>query len=396
MVRTLADLVAPLTTEEFLCGGPFGQRVAHFSRRPEEVEGLFSWADLNRLLMHHRLAGNRCRLVQERTLCRRDAYTRVIPNRRGELVERLQPAGVMRLLREGATMILDAVDEMHGPIGILAENLAGELHEEVQVNAYASWGTRPAYGPHHDEHDVFVVQVAGEKRWQVFESVSDSRAGEDAVVGVTNKVFDRVIRSGDVIYLPRGWMHDVVAVDRPSLHLTIGIRVRNGLDLFTWLVGQCQDAAPFNRRLPRFSAGRERGRYIRLLRQEFDRLWETDDLLQRFFDDWDTHIPARPHFSLPWIGRDGCDELSDADYLRFSGTSWRCVRTNGAEVVIEADGGTWLLPAPAEDVLRKLSGGNRACVREIIPVGEGDAGKDRSRQLLARMVREGLLCIDTE
>jgi Cupin superfamily protein len=302
----------------------------------------------------------------------------------------------MRLLREGATMIVDAVDEMHGPIGILAENLTGELHEEVQVNAYASWGTRAAYGPHYDEHDVFVVQVAGEKRWQVFESVSDSRAGEDGVVGGTNKVFDRVIRSGDVIYLPRGWMHDVVAVDKPSLHLTIGIRVRNGLDLLTWLMGQCQDAALFNRRLPRFRAGLDRSRHIEMLRQEFERLWETDGLLQRFFDDWDTHIPARMHFSLPWIGRDGFGELSDTDYLRLSGTSWRCVRANGAEVAIEADGGTWLLPAPAERVLRRLSGGNRACVGEIIPVVEGDPGKDQGRELLTRMVREGLLYIDAE
>ena len=42
----------------------------------------------------------------------------------------------MGLLRAGATLILDAVDEMHSPIGLFAEDLARELHEEVQVNAY--------------------------------------------------------------------------------------------------------------------------------------------------------------------------------------------------------------------------------------------------------------------
>jgi hypothetical protein len=47
-------------------------------------------------------------------------------------------------LREGATLVLDAVDELQEPIERMAEALEYELRERVQVNLYAAGAPRPA------------------------------------------------------------------------------------------------------------------------------------------------------------------------------------------------------------------------------------------------------------
>jgi ribosomal protein L16 Arg81 hydroxylase len=198
-----------------------------------------------------------------------------------------------------------------------------------------------------------------------------------------------------VMYLPRGLVHDVVAVGKPSLHLTIGVRVRDGMHLLTWLLDQCRDEDPFDLRLPRFANAEERNRHVARLRKHFELLWESD-VLQRFFDHRDAHIPARTHFSLPWIGQEPLDHLQDTVRLRMNGTTWRFLRRNGAELAIETDGGTWSLPADAERVLRRVSTGDAVCVRELVAVGGNELAEDRVRYLLASMLRDGLLFIDGE
>ena len=44
-----------------------------------------------------------------------------------------------------------------------------DLGHPVQANAYATPAGAQGFAVHHDTHDVFVLQVAGEKRWLVYE-----------------------------------------------------------------------------------------------------------------------------------------------------------------------------------------------------------------------------------
>jgi len=73
-------------------------------------------------------------------------------------------------LRRGATLIIDAVDAFHEPLTALAENLERLFHVRIQVNAYAGWRHSNGFNVHWDDHDVFILQVAGRKRWTVFGS----------------------------------------------------------------------------------------------------------------------------------------------------------------------------------------------------------------------------------
>jgi hypothetical protein len=112
-------------------------------------------------------------------------------------------------------------------------------------------------------HDVFVLQVAGEKHWRIHAPVHpdplrtqpwDQHAAEVATAAAGEPVFDAVLRPGDALYLPRGYLHAATALGATSAHLTIGVHpvtrfglVESALDLVRALAA---DDAELRRSLP--------------------------------------------------------------------------------------------------------------------------------------------------
>lgn len=104
----------------------------------------------------------------------------------------------------------------------LARALELMLHQPVSTSAF--WSRAGMRAPvHYDDHDLIVVQLLGEKRWQVANSSDLPNAWRGIPPGTvelgSHTTFD--VRPGDVVYLPRGTLHSVTS-DAESLHLSIG------------------------------------------------------------------------------------------------------------------------------------------------------------------------------
>ncbi|HEX7254594.1 MAG TPA: cupin domain-containing protein, partial [Gaiellaceae bacterium] len=104
---------------------------------------------------------------------------------------------------------------------------------------------------HHDTHDVFVLQVAGEKRWLVYEPALElplKKQKYSRELGEPGQpVHDLVLRPGDMLYLPRGWLHEALTSDTDSLHLTVGVNVVTWLDAFKAALEECGGEVAFRR-----------------------------------------------------------------------------------------------------------------------------------------------------
>ncbi|MFG6461548.1 JmjC domain-containing protein [Roseateles sp. DXS20W] len=81
-------------------------------------------------------------------------------------------------------------------------------------------------GPHFDSYDVFLIQLAGRRRWRI-------GAQRDAVLrdDVPLKIIanfkpeqEFVLEAGDMLYLPPGWAHDGVAVGPGCITGSVGFR----------------------------------------------------------------------------------------------------------------------------------------------------------------------------
>ncbi|MGL5927301.1 MAG: cupin domain-containing protein [Dermatophilaceae bacterium] len=141
---------------------------------------------------------------------------------------------VLRLFADGATIVLQGLHRTWAPVTRTAYDLAADLGHPVQVNAYITPPQNQGFADHYDVHDVFVVQVSGEKRWRVRPPVleaplrtqpwTDRRDLVERAVSSPPAV-DQVLRPGDCLYLPRGWLHSAAALGGTSIHLTFGVHV---------------------------------------------------------------------------------------------------------------------------------------------------------------------------
>ena len=67
----------------------------------------------------------------------------------------------------GATIVLQGLHRMWPPLVDFTRQLVEELGHPAQVNAYVTPPSSQGFSPHYDTHDVFVLQVSGEKRWVI-------------------------------------------------------------------------------------------------------------------------------------------------------------------------------------------------------------------------------------
>ncbi|MCW2535475.1 MAG: hypothetical protein JWQ26_1174, partial [Modestobacter sp.] len=164
-----------------------------------------------------------------------------------EVADQVSSDAVLRLFAEGSTVVLQGLHRLWPPLIDFAGQLAADLGHPTQVNAYITPPSSRGFSPHYDVHDVFVLQVAGEKHWTIHEPVLadplrsqpwTDRPAEVAAAAERPPVIDTVLRPGDALYLPRGYIHSAVALGRISAHLTVGVHsvtrwgaVESALDL---------------------------------------------------------------------------------------------------------------------------------------------------------------------
>ena len=143
---------------------------------------------------------------------------------------RIDPLAVTKLFRSGVTIVLDQMQRRLPSLGELCRDLESELGVAFQTNLYVTPPHAAGFKGHYDTHDVFVLQIAGSKEWEIFESHVElpmpGQRGDknDAPPGTVTDRF--TLDAGDLVYLPRGTYHQARASDEMSLHVTLGAMVR--------------------------------------------------------------------------------------------------------------------------------------------------------------------------
>jgi hypothetical protein len=198
---------------------------------PDGFGDLFSLAAVDELLSRRGLRTPFIRLARNGEVVGERRYTR--SGGIGALVgDQVADDRVLGLFADGYTVVLQGLHRLWPPLIDFAGALTADLGHPVQINAYITPPSSQGFAAHYDVHDVFVLQVAGEKRWRIHEPVlrdplrtepwTDHRAAVEARA-TEPPVIDAVLRPGDVLYLPRGFLHAAEALGGTSCHLTVGV-----------------------------------------------------------------------------------------------------------------------------------------------------------------------------
>lgn len=211
-------LLKPVTVADFVAKYYEQRPLLLQTRAPNYYEQLLTLADFDELLSS---AGalDGVRVVHEG---RELQFARVSEANRAPSLEEIYAEH-----RRGATISLTHIHRWSSPLNVLCQRLAESFSANIQVNAYLTPPRSQGLGKHFDTHDVFVLQLHGSKKWMVggravkFPLAHQAYDKDRAAATEYDQEFELTV--GDLLYIPRGAVHQAQAIDTTSLHLTVGI-----------------------------------------------------------------------------------------------------------------------------------------------------------------------------
>lgn len=223
-VESLADLIAPVSVDEFLANY-WEKTYLHLQGdEPGRFSRYFSLREVDTWL-----ASVRSGLP--------DSILVTPPAGVNAMTERYRPReiGVDALysaFAKGSSLVLNHMEDWPSVLG-LVKALGNEFHADIGVNAYLTPRGSRTFSIHSDEHDVLILHLEGEKVWHLHEfSVLHIPIPQKKNFRFTEEWYGRTktpelaeicLRPGDVLYIPRGMPHYAVAKDSECLHLTVSI-----------------------------------------------------------------------------------------------------------------------------------------------------------------------------
>lgn len=238
------ELLHPVPLATFLAEN-LGRKPLHIPGGDESKKSaILSWSDFNRLLGQATLwRSDNLLLMRNYVAVPPEQYCHRVATPSGDIL-RPWPQKVEVFLSGGASLIANDVMSAHAPLMDLGEVFSRIFAARVTANIYCSFEGVRAFGTHFDNHDVIVVQTEGSKVWNLYENRADnpvkflpddanSRLWFEETRGAL--MSEVTLEAGDVLYVPRGWYHDALATDGPSLHVTFAISPMHGQNLLAVL-----------------------------------------------------------------------------------------------------------------------------------------------------------------
>lgn len=156
----------------------------------------------------------------------------------------VDPDKAAALYRAGGTLTWASINHYNPKVRAFTRMVAEHMCVRVDAVGFMTPAGKKGYPAHHDGVDLFIIQLSGSKRWRLWDVAEDRRA-ESASYDeerLGEPVIDRELKAGDVLYLPYGTPHQAMALDEPSLHLSIMMRPRMYRHLLEDLVSEALDS----------------------------------------------------------------------------------------------------------------------------------------------------------
>ncbi len=304
LLNSVSDIIAPIELNRFISEYWNPKKYLVIRGGPEKFAHLLTWQAINEIILgREHDASGRFRLVKNGKDISLSAVT--IPEARRfrtKKLPRLKRTLLSECLKGGAVLILNRVDDLHEPVRQIAEMIEYVFYERAYINMYAGWQSSKGFNPHWDDHDVFILQVHGEKQWTINGFSKEAplyKEAENIHAPEGEPLWSGVIHAGDLLYVPRGCWHSAEALDGPTVHLTCGLYNQTGHDLLSWLQSRLVTTEMFCRDLPRFSTEIEKQQHIQTLKCAFEALW-SDRMLQTFLEENDRMAQPHERLSFPW------------------------------------------------------------------------------------------------
>ncbi|CAD6006550.1 cupin domain-containing protein [Agreia sp. COWG] len=368
-----------------------------------DFSDLFSSEAVDELVSERGLRTPFMRMAVEGSVLSKDRFTSA-GGFGAEISDQVSSEKVLAEFAGGATIVLQGLHRTWSPIIDFTTRLVADIGHPVQVNAYITPASSRGFDPHYDVHDVFVLQIAGEKRWRIHAPVHPDPLSDQpwsqhkaavAAEAQNTPVIDEVLRPGDALYLPRGWIHSAEALGDTSVHLTIGMSAFTRADLVRRVLDRTRDDASLRSSLPLgldladpdALAGvlaETLADLVAAIQNDPPGVEAVGASLARRFTEVTRPEPVRPLATVA-----GLATLDGTSVVR-----WRLglagdLRLNGEKVLLTVGGRSLALPASCEPALAHLLSGASTSLSALPGLDVDDAVV-----VCRRLIRESVLVLE--
>jgi ribosomal protein L16 Arg81 hydroxylase len=286
-MSALANLLQPYSVEEFFQHNWMKKAVAIASKGQKKFSHLFSWEKLTDLLNFHQLKYPDLRLALD-----------------GKVLNESDNDNLIKWCQEGATLIVDQVHKLMPEIAAFTSEIRYDIGYNTQINAYGSWPGKQGFSSHYDTHEVFILQIEGRKQWYVFTDTIKYPLPDQKSTAFsppeTEPYLSCILNPGDVLYIPRGHWHYAIALDEPSLHLTLGVHCKTGIDLLEWFVNELRQQETWRQSLPLPVEAEAAKAHINSLIQDLSRYLTSQPLQEEYLNYLGSSGKAIAKYSFPY------------------------------------------------------------------------------------------------
>ncbi|MFI5613922.1 JmjC domain-containing protein [Amycolatopsis sp. NPDC051903] len=186
---------------------------------PERARAELGWSVVEELLATSTFDPGMFRIITEHGHTDPELYLASTLNGLSVVKRTMRANVLVHELSIGSTLNVNGADRLHSGLQADRELLEYAVGRLAWCNGFVSHTGSSAFGRHHDNHNVVVVQAEGSKHWRVFAPDQDA------------PVFDTVLTAGDVLHVPTGWDHEVTGLGGSSVHWTFGFCVPSDHDI---------------------------------------------------------------------------------------------------------------------------------------------------------------------
>ncbi|XP_033245235.1 bifunctional lysine-specific demethylase and histidyl-hydroxylase NO66-like [Drosophila miranda] len=214
--RTLAQLIAPMTMATFLRD--------HWEKSPFRVKTTTSGGFSNLIsfkMIDQMLIQNHVEYTTNIDVTSYEDGVRKTLNPDG----RALPPSVWAHYQRGCSIRILNPSSYLVQLRQLCVKLQEFFHCLVGANVYLTPPESQGFAPHYDDIEAFVLQVEGKKRWRIYSPTKElprESSGNLSQTELGDPIMDIVLKPGDLLYFPRGWIHQAITEkDSHSLHITL-------------------------------------------------------------------------------------------------------------------------------------------------------------------------------
>lgn len=281
----------------------------HVAGRPERFREIADWHALNHLMTYGGFSYPRLRIVQGQEDVAPSEYSSTGTDGYSKLLV----SGVLALLRNGATLVIDAVDELLESVSDLCRAFESALNLSVNAEMYASSPGEKLRPLSWNDDEALLLQVEGERQWWLFEPTAHYPVATSTPPEPTGDPrWEGTVRSGDILYIPRGWWYRETALREPSLHVVVRFKMPRGVDIVWRLLNLAADKTIMRMDVPLSTEDLEaQSSYLTCFQDELTELCRRPGLLLGLRRDVQLASVPRVGFALPWGIKATADPLCE-------------------------------------------------------------------------------------